>query len=181
MQDYSCFYFNVEGKYEDLVYYVSPLPEQKLYMIRKMNRFVDTNKILKSIETGFNGYDYEVYGVELFSFPLNVEGTDDEWAAACKFEDFSNKQIFEGYILFPETMPLFDTFFAYIIGETKDLPSLRYPEHKRSNKRPIIQFNEVEPPKPKEPVDQSRMQAQQTARAMASHIVQNDERNDNNQ
>ena len=64
MQDYSGFYFNVEGKYEDLVYYISPLPEQKLYMIRKMDRFVDTNKILKSIETGFNGYDYEVYGVD---------------------------------------------------------------------------------------------------------------------
>ena len=59
MKDYSGFYYNVQGIYEDLIYYISPMPEQKLYMIKKYNPVVDTNKILKSIETGFNGYDYE--------------------------------------------------------------------------------------------------------------------------
>ena len=178
MQDYSGFYFNVEGKYEDLVYYISPLPEQKLYMIRKMDRFVDTNKILKSIETGFNGYDYEVYGVELCSFPLQVEGSDDEWASACNFEDFSNRQIFQGYVLIPESMPLFDSFFNYILQQTKELPSLRYPERKSKNRKtaPVVE-------KTKQPaqVNQPQMQAQQNARAIASQIIQNNNQNNNNQ
>ena len=185
MEDYSGFYFNVYGKYEDLVYYISPIPEQKLYMIRKYNEMVDTNKILKSIETGFNGYDYEVYSVQLCSFPLQIEATDDEWACAVMFTDFSNKQEFKGYILFTETMPLFDQFFKYILENTSELPSLKYPEFtpKQTQKKPVPK---VEPPVAhqqvaRQTISQQQIQAQQNARVIASQIVQNNDQNNNNQ
>ena len=179
MVDYSGFYYNVEGPYENMIYYISPVPEQKLYMIRKFNEMVNTRDILKSIETGFNGYDYEVYGIELLSMPIEVEEADEEWAVASTFTDFSNKQQFNGYILIPESMPMFDNFFKYILTETKDKVALHHAEHikKQSKQQPrqhVQQVQQTAQPTP-------QYQAQQNARTIASQIVQNNDQNNNNQ
>lgn len=203
MKDYSGFYYNIAGVYENLIYYISPMPEQKLYMIKKYNPIVSTTAIIKSIETGFNGYDYEVYGVNFLSFPFENPNDENELCALVEFLDFSNRQVFDGTIIVPETMPNHDEFVEYLKITTCKLPIViddrkkvvLFPEEhenkeisKPVQQQPVVEQPQVEQPKPveqprnfNEQLETPQMKAQADARTIASQIVQNNEQDINNQ
>ena len=171
MKDYSGFYYNVQGIYEDLIYYISPMPEQKLYMIKKYNPVVDTNKILKSIETGFNGYDYEVYGTKLLTFPFDNPNNEKELCVLCEYEDFSNMTC----------------EFPIVIDDRKQVPlvfedssSTQKVEVMSSTPKPMEEAKPMEQPKTfSEQLETPQMKAQEGARTIASQIVQNNEQQNN--
>ena len=121
-EDYSGFYFNKQGLYENIVYYISPGQEQELYLIRKYGVMLNTNNVLKSIETGFNGYDYEIYKVILKTKAVDNPDNDDEVIAIVDFIDFSNRQQFEGVIIIDKDMPMYDRLDDYLFEHTRDLP-----------------------------------------------------------
>jgi hypothetical protein len=193
MKDYSGFYYNKRGTYENLVYYVSTLPEQKLYMIRKYTPIIDTKSVLRSIETGFNGYNYEIYAIEFLSFPFTNPNDSDEHCVIVNFTDFSNRQVFDGVIIVPSSMPNYDEFFEYLMKQCKGLPLITeyVPEvkeevevnHQKPRQQPIQQ-QVVQPQVQQQPVSEQlitpQMKAQQDARSIASQIVQNNERDNNN-
>ena len=197
MKDYSGFYYNVQGIYEDLIYYISPMPEQKLYMIKKYNPVVDTNKILKSIETGFNGYDYEVYGTKLLTFPFENPNNQKELCVLCEYEDFSNRQEFDGVVIVPSTMPNHDEFVEYlkfmtcefpiVIDDRKQVPlvfedsaSTQKVEVMSSTPKPMEVAKPIEQPNTfSEQLETPQMKAQEGARTIASQIVQNNEQQNN--
>ena len=194
MKDYSGFYYNKFGTYQNIVYYISPVPEQKLYMIRKYTPIIDTKSVLKSIETGFNGYNYEVYAVDFLSFPFENPDDDDERCVIVNFTDFSNRQVFDGVIIAPKTMPNFDEFYEYLMKKTSHLPIVAndVPEYKeevevnhqmpRQQPEPQkVAQPQVQQPQPvNEQLITPQMKAQQDARSIASQIVQNNERDNNN-
>ena len=124
MEDYSGFYYNRDGIYQNLVFYISPMPEQELYMIRKTSLMLNTANVLKSIETGFNGYDYEIYKCKLTTKKMENPDNDDEIIALADFVDFSNKQEFSGMVLASKDMPMYEKFEDYLYEVTKDLPLL---------------------------------------------------------
>ena len=191
MKNYSGFYYNVAGPFENVIYYVSPMPDQNLYMIKKYNPIVDTKAILKSIETGFNGYDYEVYKVNFLTFPFENPNDEEEICALVEFEDFSNRQVFDGSIIVPATMPNRDEFEEYLKFSTCNLPIViddrkkvvLFPEeHHEEAPKQVKQPRPVEPPKSfNEQLQTPQMKAQEDARTIASQIVQNNEQDINNQ
>ena len=153
IQDYSGFYYNVSGDYENIVYYIKPGEDQKLYMIRKYDEMIDTKAILKSIETGFNGYNYEVYGITLMSRPFDNPDMDEEICVPCIFEDFSNRQEFDGIIIVNESMPLYSRLYEYLLLKTADLPIVVEVADPK---------NKLQPSKPKEqPVQQQPVEQYQ--------------------
>lgn len=194
MKDYSGFYYNKFGTYQNIVYYISPVPEQKLYMIRKYTPIIDTKSVLKSIETGFNGYNYEVYAVEFLSFPFENPDDDGERCVIVNFTDFSNRQVFDGVIIAPKSMPNYDEFYEYLMKKTSHLPIVAndVPEYKEevevNHQMPRQQVEpqkvvqpQVQQPQPvNEQLITPQMKAQQDARSIASQIVQNNERDNNN-
>ena len=200
LQDYSGFYYNVSGEYENIVYYISPGEDQKLYMIRKYDSIMDTNAVLKSIETGFNGYNYEIYGVKLLSKPFVNPDIDDEQCVLVEFEDFSNKQVFDGCIIVPESMPMFMNLYKYLTIKAFDLPLMVHTgnpnnelpmdnEQPQQEGTPVQQetspveeqeevFEEIEEPKPKtfnEQLMTPQQRAIEDSQTLAFQIVQNNE------
>ncbi len=205
MDDYSGFYFNKQGIYENIVFYISPIPNQELYMIRKYSVMLNTNNVLKSIETGFNGYDYEIYKVIFKTQTTENPENDDEMLAIVDFIDFSNRQQFEGIIIIDKNMPMYERLDNYIFETTKELPFLtegRDPKNKvitetppqpkspapKEEVKPVVKeepvFEEVhETPKPKsfaEQVQTPQQAAMQGAESLASQIVRNNNVDNNN-
>lgn len=188
MKDYSGFYYNVAGIYQDLIYYISPMPEQKLYMIKKYNPIVSTNAILKTIETGFNGYDYEVYAVNLLTYTFENPNNEKELCCLCEYQDFSNRQIFDGIVIVPSTMPNHDEFVEYLKITTCRLPVVEddrkpnplfptEPEQKAAPKQAAPK-HEV-PRNFNQQLETPQMKAQEGARTIASQIVQNNDQQNN--
>jgi len=124
IDDYSGFYYNKSGPYENIVYYISPMPEQQLYLIRKYNIMLNTNNVIKSIETGYNGYDYEIYKVDMKTRPVENPENDEETIVLVDFTDFSNQQVFEGVIIIEQEMPMYDRLYQYIYDLTRQMPIL---------------------------------------------------------
>ena len=158
IQDYSGFYYNVSGDYENIVYYIKPGEEQKLYMIRKYDEMIDTNAVLKSIESGFNGYNYEIYGITLLSKPFDNPEMDEEICVGCTFEDFSNRQEFDGIIIINESMPLYSRLYQYLLLMTADLPVIV----ETADPRNVLQPSKpVQQPVQQQPVEQVEQPVQE--------------------
>ena len=160
LDDYSGFYFNKTGQYQNVVYYISPQPEQDLYLIKKYNQMLNTEKVLKSIETGFNGYDYEIYKCDLLTKATENPENDDETIAMAIFTDFSNKQAFDGMFIIDNDMPMYDRLEEYLFYKTRDLPHLvegRDPKNKLLSE----EVNEKPAQVQQQPVQQPVQQVQE--------------------